>query len=336
MVNLKKTLLSLRQVECDWIYDPERSKNKGGKRTGPAEKVTLKPVMIGSMGKKVLWDHIGKGLFMCGTIINLDMFAEETGLDKSGKTYQLIRYETKWDKWNRTIHRVPDFEVTKANKSQKWSEQEWWGDYIAEMARILKKYEYERCLIHSVSHELAEELGRSLGAIFGKRILVSQSGKWKPGQKQLRGVVDGELLDEDLVGETLEKDEALRKYKATPFSVLISASLIRGTDLPDDLGRLLFLAKIPFPYLGDRRIKARLETTKTGQLYYMVQTVREVLQAFGRVIRHSQDWARIFVFDQHFDRIVKMKGLLPDYTIEATRGLGDYLSKHPPTPNPNA
>lgn len=325
VVRLQKLLLSLNLVEHDWIYDPERAKSRNGIRNGPAEKVTLKPVMIGESGKSIFWDHIGRGVAMCGTIVSLDVWAEETGLDKSGKTFQLIRYETDWNKWNRMVFRIPGVSVVKKNKSAKFSDQEWWSEYVGSIAWILMKYEEDRCLIHSVSHELAAELGKALGDIFGNRILISSNQR---GGHQPRGSINGiEVRIED-EAENIHRDEALKKFKSTPGSVLISASVIRGTDLPDDLCRNLIIAKVPWKSLADRRIRERLEKTESGNMWYMVQAVRDILQALGRGVRHENDWCRNWVVDDQFDRIVRMRGLLPDYALNAIREPGDYMGRH--------
>ncbi len=324
VARLQKLQLSLNFVESDWIYDPERAKGKNGIRNGPAEKVTLKPVMIAESGKSIFWDHIGRGIAMCGTIVNLDIWAEETGLDKSGKTFQIISYETIWNKWNRMVFRIPGVSVVKKNKNAKFSEQEWWSEYVGSIAWILMKYEEDRCLIHSVSHELAAELGKSLGDIFGNRILVSSNQRGY----QPRGSINGIEVPVKDEAEQIHRDEALKKFKATPGSVLISASAIRGTDLPDDLCRNLIIAKVPWKSLADRRIRERLEKTESGNMWYMVQAVRDILQALGRGVRHENDWCRNWVVDDQFDRIVRMRGLLPDYALNAIREPGDYMGKY--------
>jgi hypothetical protein len=329
VTKLKKLYMGLNMVEPDWIYDPIRGKNEKGFKNGAAEKVILKPKQIGELGKPRFWDHTGDVVCMSGSIGSIEVFAEETGLDKSGKTYEFIRYETKWDKWRRTIHRVPGFKVTK-KPAEKWQQQEWWEKFIGEIAWILMKYPDERTLIHSVSHEMAEALGESLGNIFGNRILISKAQKEDKDKTAFE--LQQEAFGEDLLNfegegaESLKRDEALEAYLAEPGKVIISASFIRGTDLYDDRCRNIIFPKIPFEYLGDRRIAARMETPE-GRLWYLVQAVRKFTQGAGRGMRHSKDWCRIWVLDEQVDRLIKMRGIMNDYLFESFRPVGDYMSR---------
>lgn len=327
MNRLIKMKLALDMVECDWIYDPERAKNAKGIRNGPAEKVTLKPMVVGEMGKGILWDHCGRTLCMSGSIISLKVFAEETGLDKSGKSYEMISYETNWDKWRRTIFRVGGVEVVKKVRTLPWSQQPFWDEYIGNIAWILSRHPNDRHLIHAVSHDLAKEIGKSLGEIFGNRILVSQS--FTREQKK-RGTCNGVVSLES--EETADRDEALARYLEEPGKVLISASFSRGTDLPYAKCRGLIIAKCPWKSIGDRRIKAILEQTESGKMWYLVQCVRDILQSLGRGVRSSDDWCRLWVVDDQFDRIVQYRGLLPDYIKETIREKDDYMHRGPEIP----
>lgn len=127
--------------------------------------------------------------------------------------------------------------------------------------------------------------------------------------------------------ETLDRDEALLKYLAHPKKVLVSASFSRGTDLPGDKCRGIIIAKVPWKSLGDRRIASRLEKTESGRLWYMVQAVRDILQSLGRGVRSSDDWCRLWVVDDQFNRIVQMRGLLPDYLKKTIREPEDYMDR---------
>jgi Rad3-related DNA helicase len=319
---LKKLKLALDMVECDWIYDPIRAKNSKGIENGPAERVILKPLLVGEMGKTRLWDFCGKTVCMSGSIVSLDVFAEENGLDKSGKSYELIRYETSWETWRRTIFRVPGVDVVKVQKKLPWSQQPFWDKYIANIAWILFRHPEDRYLIHAVSHDLAKELGKSLGEIFGNRIIVSQSYS---KEQRKHGISDGLFVEDK--EEVFDRDEALENYLNNPGKVLISASLARGTDLPGDACRGIIQAKIPWKSLGDRRIKARLELTESGKIWYLVQAVRDILQSFGRGVRGPDDWCRLWVVDDQFGRIVQMRGLLPEYFKKTIRQPDDYMDR---------
>lgn len=89
----------------------------------------------------------------------------------------------------------------------------------------------------------------------------------------------------------------------------------RGVDLPGDLCRVIVVAKIPFPNLGDKRTNARLYRTKDGEFWYAVNTVRSLVQMPGRAVRSADDWAVTYILDHQFTTIVwaKSKRLLPGW-----------------------
>lgn len=316
---LVKNILSLEQVKPDWVYDPDREEGKAGRKTGAAWKIVMKPKMVGELGAAKLWNHTGKVLAMSGTIINLETWMEETGLNHTDKKVEFLRYDSPWDRWRRTIHRVPGIRMVKEDRSKSWKEQSFWDEYIGNIASILLRYPYEKCLIHAVSHELARDIGDSLTEIFGDRIVTERGEKVKFDQ-------DDTLEERE---EKLKKAGKLNEYLRKPGAVLVSARLGRGTDLKDWRCRNIILAKTPYAFLGDRRIKARKEETESGELWYKIKAVREIIQYFGRGMRHEGDWVRIWVMDDTFDGIVSLQGLLPKYFRLSIRPPGDYMSRWP-------
>lgn len=317
---LVKTIASISQVQPDWVYDPERMESAKGRKTGEAWKVTFKPLLVGEVGKKVLWDKCGKTVCCSATIGNMDIFMEETGLIHTDKKVEFFRVENGWDKWRKSIHRIPGISVVKKDRKLPWNQQEFWPEYIAWITWILCRYPNERTLIHAVSHELASAIGDELEPLFGNRILCDRGSKEKVNEDET----------EEEKEERLRNNEFVRRYLAQPGSVLISAKVGRGNDFKDWRCRNIILAKVPFPYLGDRRVKTRLEKTESGELAYLIHTVREVEQYFGRGNRHKHDWVRIWCLDDNFDRIVKLRGLLKKGFASSIRHPGDYSSKFPP------
>lgn len=79
----------------------------------------------------------------------------------------------------------------------------------------------------------------------------------------------------------------------------MACSADRGVDLPDDYCRLIVVAKVPFPNLGDRMVSMRLHMGD-GQTWYTVETVRSVVQMAGRGVRHKDDYCRTVILDSQF------------------------------------
>ncbi len=89
-------------------------------------------------------------------------------------------------------------------------------------------------------------------------------------------------------------DEVLKYHSEMPNGVLLSSSLWQGIDLKGDLSRFQIIEKCPYPYLGDRRVKAK---TQANRSWYIYQTIIKLLQGFGRSVRDSDDYATTYVMD---------------------------------------
>lgn len=101
-------------------------------------------------------------------------------------------------------------------------------------------------------------------------------------------------------GETVR--EIMKRHAATPDSILLSSSLWQGVDLKDDLSRFQIVEKCPWPFLGDKRVKA-LADRRNG--WYEYQTVVKVLQGFGRSVRGMDDHAVTYVMDSAVNGLLK-------------------------------
>lgn len=89
-------------------------------------------------------------------------------------------------------------------------------------------------------------------------------------------------------------DEVLKHHAEIPNGVLLSSSLWQGIDLKGDLSRFQIVEKCPYPYLGDRRVKAKNQADRS---WYTYQTIIKLLQGFGRSIRDNNDHATTYVMD---------------------------------------
>jgi ATP-dependent DNA helicase DinG len=77
------------------------------------------------------------------------------------------------------------------------------------------------------------------------------------------------------------------------------------------------IVKVPFPYLGDRQVSARLRLPG-GQTWYNVQVVRSIVQMTGRGVRNAEDWAETFILDKDFLNIYnKSRRLFPSWWRDA-------------------
>ena len=57
------------------------------------------------------------------------------------------------------------------------------------------------------------------------------------------------------------------------------------------------IAKLPYAYLGDKRVKRRSELDEN---WYKLHTAQKLIQACGRSIRSDTDYATTYILDQAF------------------------------------
>jgi Rad3-related DNA helicase len=94
--------------------------------------------------------------------------------------------------------------------------------------------------------------------------------------------------------------------------VFVSVAFNEGQDWKYDVCDAQILLKVPFPDLGDKRVKRRLDMGR--QQWYNNQAMLEVIQAYGRAVRAEDDKARFYIVDGSFQRLVgKCLKFVPDW-----------------------
>jgi len=103
-----------------------------------------------------------------------------------------------------------------------------------------------------------------------------------------------------------ERNASFNLHRVSPApTVMLSPSIAEGFSFDDDLARFQIIAKVPYPYLGDRQVKARMEIDRD---WYTLQTVMTVLQACGRIVRSDTDHGSTYILDHDFIRLFEENG----------------------------
>lgn len=135
-------------------------------------------------------------------------------------------------------------------------------------------------------------------------------------QKFLIENISGEYTDRLIAHTGRDRDEKLREWMGSRGKVFVSVAFNEGQDWKYDVCDAQILLKVPFPDLGDRRVKRRLDLGY--QKWYEEQAMLEVIQAYGRAIRAEDDRARFYVVDGSFPRSVKnCWNSIPDWFKQA-------------------
>ena len=115
------------------------------------------------------------------------------------------------------------------------------------------------------------------------------------------------------------REQIISKFKEDESNlILVSPSIERGIDLPQDECRFIIIAKCPFMYLGDKLTKARTYSGKVGSLWYRSMAAQTMVQMCGRGMRSHDDYCKTYIIDsQAVDLILKERSLFPSWFLEA-------------------
>ena len=85
--------------------------------------------------------------------------------------------------------------------------------------------------------------------------------------------------------------------------------MTEGVDLVEDASRFQIICKVPYPYLGDKLVKKRMNKWKW---WYPLKTAKTIVQATGRSVRSKDDHAVTYILDSDWDRFYQRNsGLFP-------------------------
>lgn len=156
---------------------------------------------------------------------------------------------------------------------------------------LLDKHKDEKGIVHAISYKIAKYL---LEHSRHRDRLISHS------EAGTRGAALQRLIDSE-----------------SPL-VLISPSFGRGVDLFGDRARFQIICKIPFLDLGDKQTSKRRWSGKAGERWYLLETVRAIVQMAGRIVRSEDDHGTTYILDSRFERFFKqMRKDFPLWFAEA-------------------
>ncbi len=247
--------------------------------------LTFKPVRVADYGQDLLWGHSKRFLLMSATIVSPAQLAADLGLEDGG--WASVNVPSTFPVERRPI--LIDA-VGKLNRETKdWS----YGAAADRVVEIARRHPDERILVHTVSYELNKIIfNRLRRSIHGSRV--------------------------ETYFRAADREDALARYLDAPTSILLSPSFERGVDLPHNACRIVVVVKMPYPYLGDKQIKARTFGTYDGQSWYSIQTIRTLCQMTGRGMRSADDWCIGYILDSSFqDLYSPNRRLFPKWWSES-------------------
>jgi len=265
----------------DWVVDVTEDplENDFGDRT---RKLRIRPVFIGAFTKELIWSKAEQVIAMSATILHAKTWAYNLGIP--GKSLGFIDIPSSFPVENRPI--IPEYAGDMGWKNLETT----LPNLYATVARILERHAGQRGIIHGHSETLCK--------------LIRDNVK------------DPRIIHLDMFANR-DKSAMLRAHEGRPDSVLLASGFHEGVDLKDDLARFQMIAKIPWPGMQDKFVKARMLADKS---YLGYQCALKLVQSYGRACRHDKDTAITYVLDSGFDGFLSRCGyLLPKWFVDAVQ-----------------
>ena len=247
------------------------------------DKWTFKPVWVAKYSQDALWQYAKKVLGMSATILDPRQVSSNTGLGLGGRAFDYLQMPSPFPKENRPVYFQPCANVV--NKTINVA-----LPLLAKAVQaILEKHPDEKILIHTVSYKIRDFLVKNVKT----NRFITHTGA--------------------------DRVEQLDTFKKSDRPlVLLSPSMDRGVDLPEEECRVVVICKMPYPYLGDPQINKRIHASKDGNNWYAHKTVSAVIQMAGRGVRSEKDYAATYILDEQFGRLYREHGtMFPKWFKEA-------------------
>jgi ATP-dependent DNA helicase DinG len=248
------------------------------------EEWVFKPTWISKYSSGVLWKHAKKVLGMSATILDPRQLTSNIGLTYGDeRTYEYKALPSPFPKEHRPVHFEPCANIINKNMEEALPK------LASAVERILERHPNEKILCHVVSYKIRDYLMKNINS----PRFVSHT--------------------------TADRTAVLEKFKETSEpKVLISPSMERGVDLPGEECRVIIIAKVPYPDLGDPQINKRVHASKDGNSWYAHRTVSAIVQMSGRAVRSVDDWATTYILDEQFSKLFReWNNMFPAWYREA-------------------
>ena len=229
--------------------------------------IRFKPIRVDEHAKEALWSRGEQFLLMSATLISPAQMAEDLGLEDD--EWAVVNLDSTFPVENRPVFVDAVTAVTNKTKDKAYP------ILVDAIEGIMTENEGVRILVHTVSYHLT---GFLMNGIKSDRTLTYQNAQ--------------------------DRERVLAKFLDTDDAVLLAPSFERGIDLPEEDCQIIVIAKVPYPYLGDKQISARLYG-RGGRTWYAVETIRSIVQMTGRGMRSADDWCDAYVLDASFKRLYR-------------------------------
>ena len=267
---------------ADWRGQVKKKTYSGG---GLWVEAKIEPTYVQAFIGEHLWNRADKFIISSATIFK-DVFIKECGLTEANNNDE-VWHTVAPSTFPIQNRRIVDATVGSLSWKNRQANMPAMIDVIAKILAVEKG----KGIIHAHSYAFADAIAS--------------------------GVPDPRLL----FHQSHDRQQALDEFlDSSPENgrVLVAVAMTEGLDLHGDLATFQILLKCPYAnYVDNLRIGYRLRKLRHNR-WYAVQTLKVIVQAYGRAVRSPTDQATFYILDSDVNRICKQwRRQLPQFFAEA-------------------
>lgn len=265
----------------NWVYwqEEEKKGNSVVNRSSIARPLDAAPYM------PLITKAAAVRIYMSAYPGSKEVFCRSLGLDPEEVAWK--RLPSTFPVENRPIN------MTFAGSMSRRNFDNTWPSFIGLVDKILTKFDDTKGIIHCNSYKLGNAIYEHFQqSEHEHRLLFPRNAD--------------------------ERVRYFQRHQQSPdATVMLSPSITEGFDFKGELANWQIIAKVPYPYLGDKQVAAKKDKDPE---WYAMQTVMTIIQASGRICRNESDTGITFITDDDFmmlwDRNRKM---FPGWWKDAVR-----------------
>lgn len=275
----------------EWVVDHHILKDSG------LQKIVARPLNSGYFCQRMLFDgRVMQNVMQSATIINPVQYFKELGLPMNQNKIRFIRNKSPFN----LVANRPIYPLSVGSMNYK-SIKSTLPIMAEKVYQIIKNRPNQKGLIHTNSYVIMNYLKEELLlSDIGSRCLFA----------------DAKTRNSDLE-EYMDSDKPL---------VIFSPSLTEGIDGKYDKLRFQVMCKVPYPFIGDRRVAIKMNR---DQEWYNYMTAKTLVQAIGRGVRSDDDWCENFVLDSSFSNFCNSGALPGEFLNTINYNGADRAIKNP-------
>lgn len=254
--------------EIEWVWQKGWSTYHQEK----CQKLWFQPLYARPFMVDMVWSRAKYYIISSATILNVDLFLRETGLDKILKKDEIlhINIPSQFPVENRQII---DKSVGKMTQRELETNL---PAAVKVLEKIIDLENGKNIAVHCHSYKMAHEILNRINERYTSQIIAH-------------------------TGE--DRQDKLEEWINSRGKVFLAVSFEEGQDWIGDICEAQVLFKVPYMDISDERVRRRLD--RKDWAWYNNEALKTIIQSYGRAVRSPEDKARYYVIDSCFIEIMQ-------------------------------